>query len=340
MPADPSPATDVPEPGDPAATRPSTSPTIASAPAVVVGVATFRRPAALARLLPALVAQLEAYAGEASVLVVDNDPDAGAREEVARWAGGRVRYAHEPRPGIAAARNRALAGAGDARLLVFVDDDGLPQPGWLSRMVEAWLRWRPAAVSGPAVPRFEEGEPDPWVAGSGVFDRTVRPTGMLLGGASSANLLLDLEQLRAFGLAFDEAFGLTGGSDTMLTHAIVAAGGEIRWCDEAEVLDFHSPDRMTRAWVRRRSYRTGNDWSRVALALAPSGPRRLAERGELVARGAVRGATGLANQLRGRLAHDVARQALGACQVSTAVGVVGGALGVVSVEYGRPVTPG
>jgi glycosyltransferase involved in cell wall biosynthesis len=303
---------------------------------VVIGVATFRRPVALTRLLPELVAQLEGYAGAASVVVVDNDPDAGARTQVEAWAGSGVSYVHEPRPGIAAARNRALASAASAALLVFVDDDGLPTPGWLDRMVAAWERWHPAAVSGPAVPRFEEGEPDAWVAGSRVFDRTVRTTGTLLGGASSANLLLDLAQLRRFGLAFDEAFGLTGGSDTMLTHAIVAAGGEIRWCDEAEVLDFHSVDRMTRAWVRRRSYRTGNDWSRVALALRTAGPRRGVERLELLARGVVRGATGLANQAGGAFRHDVGRQALGACQVSTALGVVGGALGVVSVEYGRP----
>ena len=307
-------------------------------PEVVVAVATYRRPRALARLLPELVSQREAYAGAASVVVVDNDPAGGARQQVSEWSDRGVRYVHEARPGIAAARNRALTSAGDADLLLFVDDDGLPTPGWLDRMVEAWSRWRPTAVSGPAVPRFEEGEPDAWVAGSGVFDRTVRTTGTLLGGASTANLLLDLAQLRAYDLTFDEAFGLTGGSDTMLTHAIVAAGGQIRWCDEAEVLDFHSVDRMTRAWVRRRSYRTGNDWSRVALALRAAGPGRFAERLELVARGAVRGATGLANQGRGALRGDVGRRALGACQVFTALGVVGGALGVVSIEYGRTTT--
>lgn len=304
-------------------------------PEVVVAVATYGRPAALARLLPELVAQVAAYEGRGSVLVVDNDPRGGAADQLAPWAAAGVRHVHEPRPGIAAARNRALARTGEAALLLFVDDDGLPTPGWLGHLVAAWLRWHPAAVSGPAVPRFEAGEPDAWVAGSGVFARTVRTTGSLVGGASTANLLLDLTWLRAHGLAFDEAFGLTGGSDTMLTHAVVAAGGEIRWCDEAEVLDFHSPDRMTRAWVRRRSYRTGNDWSRVALALRSPGPRRLAERLELLARGAVRGATGLTNQLRGTVGRDVGRRARGACQVSTALGVVGGALGVVSVEYGR-----
>ena len=308
-------------------------------PEVVVGVATFHRPAGLARLLPELVAQLAAYEGRGSVVVVDNDPLGGAADQLAPWATSGVRHVHEPRPGIAAARNRALACAGAADLLLFVDDDGLPTPGWLDRMVGSWQRWHPAAVSGPAVPRFEEGEPDAWVAGSGVFSRTVRPTGTLVGGASTANLLLDLAWLRTHGLEFDEAFGLSGGSDTMLTHAIVAAGGQIRWCDEAEVLDFHSVDRQTRAWVRRRSYRTGNDWSRVALALRAPGPGRLAERLELVARGAVRGATGVANQLRGTVGRDVGRRARGACQVSTALGVVGGALGVVSVEYGRSSSP-
>ena len=308
----------------------------AGAPEVVVGVATYRRPAALARLLPELVDQLAAYDGAGSVVVVDNDPLGGAREQVGAWAPRGVRYVHEPQPGIAAARNRALAEAGDAAVLLFVDDDGLPTPGWLEEMVAAWRRWRPAAVAGPAVPRFEEGEPDAWLTGSGVFVRTVRPTGTRVGGASTANLLLDLAWLRGHGLAFDEAFGLTGGSDTMLTHALVAAGGEIRWCDEAEVLDFHSADRLSRAWVRRRSYRTGNDWSRVALALSAPGPRRLAERLELLARGGFRGASGLANQVRGALGRDVGRRALGSCQVATAVGVVGGALGVVSVEYGRP----
>ena len=303
-------------------------------PEVVVGVATFRRPAALARLLPELVAQLAAYEGRGSVVVVDNDPQGGAADQVAGWADQGVRYVHEPRPGIAAARNRALASAGRAALLLFVDDDGLPTPGWLDRMVAAWGRWHPAAVSGPAVPRFEQGEPDPWVAGSGVFGADLRPTGTRVGGASTANLLLDLAWLRAHGLRFDEAFGLTGGSDTMLTHALVAAGGEIRWCDEAEVLDFHSVDRMTRAWVRRRSYRTGNDWSRAALALRSPGPRPAGGTSRRVARGAVRGATGLTNQVRGALGRDVGRRARGACQVSTALGVVGGALGVVSVEYG------
>ena len=246
-----------------------------------------------------------------------------------------MRYAHEPSPGIAAARNRALDSAGNAALLLFVDDDGLPAPGWLSAMVTPGVAGDRPPSPDPPSPVSSRASPTPgwWgrACSSGPAGRAATP-----GGASTANLLLDLRWLRAHDLRFDEAFGLTGGSDTMLTHAIVAAGGEIRWCDEAPVLDFQSVDRMTHGWVRRRSYRTGNDWSRVALALAPAGPRRWVERLELVARGSLRGATGLTNLARGTLHRDVGRRALGESQVCTALGVVGGAVGIVSAEYGRP----
>ena len=86
-----------------------------------------------AEVLPALaeqaLAQDEPYA--VGVLVVDNDPAAGARDAVEsfapRSAGVSVRYVHEPQPGISAARNRALAEAA-SRLLVFIDDDERPSP--------------------------------------------------------------------------------------------------------------------------------------------------------------------------------------------------------------------
>src|SRR3954469_16278179 len=77
---------------------------MSGAKSVVVAVLTYRRTDRLAGLLPQLVQQAAAVG--AAVLVVDNDPEASARPVA---AGSPVRYVHEPRPGIAAARNRALA---------------------------------------------------------------------------------------------------------------------------------------------------------------------------------------------------------------------------------------
>ena len=264
---------------------------------MVIAAATFRRPEALQRLLPEVVRQSDEYAGESFVLIVDNDPAAGATDQVRAWSSRGVRYVHEPHPGIAAARNRALAEGAAADLLVFIDDDGLPLDGWLQHLVDTWLRYRSAGVSGPVLARFEGGEPEPWVANSGVFDRTTRATGTLVGGAGSGNLLLQLSELRDRNLIFDEEFGLSGGSDTMLTHALIKDGGQIRWCDEAEIYDYNSADRLSRRWVLKRSFRTGNDWSRVALALTRSRLERWAESAELTARGLVIVARGLIRNL-------------------------------------------
>lgn len=308
----------------------------AELPEIVVAMATFRRPDCLARILPELVRQVSAYPGVASVLVVDNDPDAGARAQVAEWADQGVRYVSELTPGIAAARNRALAEAGTAELLLFIDDDGLPLDGWVANLVARWLQWRCAGVSGPVIPTPEGGEPDAWVVSCGVLDRVKLPTGTKVRGAGTGNLLLCLPQLRELRLCFDENFGLTGGSDTMLTHDLIRRGGVIRWCDEAEVYDFLTVDRLTRPWVLRRCRRTGNDWSRVALALAPSPLRKAAERMDLTARGLLRIAQGLARQLVGLVRGRIADRARGACAVATGLGVISGAVGFVHVEYARP----
>ncbi len=162
-------------------------------PTTVVAVLTYRRTSLLPPLLAELTAQAASVEPRAEVLVVDNDPDASAADVVLGWAKRGVRYVHEPRPGISAARNRALAEAGDADALVFFDDDEHPGPDWLATITAAWREWGCAAVAGPvgaqlAVPA------EPWVLGTGVFDRPTRPTGTRVRGAGAGNLLLDVRR--------------------------------------------------------------------------------------------------------------------------------------------------
>jgi succinoglycan biosynthesis protein ExoM len=311
---------------------------VTGAPAsVVVAVLTYRRTAQLTGLLPQLVDQVRSVDATASVLVVDNDPDGGAAATV-RDAGALVRYVHEPRPGIAAARNRALDEAAAADALVFIDDDELPAPGWLPALLGAWQVWHCAAVTGPVVSRFGVA-PDAWVAASGAFDRLTRATGSQVAGAATNNLLLDLAHVRAHALRFDERLGLTGGEDTMFTHTLVRSGGEIRWVDEAEVVEPVPVDRATRGWVLRRTFRAGSSWSRARVAQARPGARRWGARAGLAVRGLLRMGQSVPALAVAAVRRDVAARSRATVRLVSHAGLLAGLTGFVYGEYARTSTP-
>lgn len=301
---------------------------------ITVATLTYRRPGDLEAALPVLVAQVEATSG-AELLVVDNDVEPSAAEVVGRWAADHpVRYVHEPRPGIAAARNRALdATPGDA-LLVFIDDDERPSAGWLDALVETHERHGATGVVGPVVSTFES-ELDPWIAAGGWFDRLRHPTGTRVRVVATNNLLLDLAAVRALGVRFDEEFGLTGGSDTVFSLEVARRGGSFVWCDEAPVTDVVPASRATRRWVVRRAFRSGNSGARAAARVA-RGPREVAvARVRHGVRGLVRVVGGAARWLVGWLTRDLARRSRGTRTLVRGAGMVSGAVGYVYAEYAR-----
>jgi succinoglycan biosynthesis protein ExoM len=301
---------------------------------VVVAVATFRRPELLARLLPSVVEQVTALGPDHRVVVVDNDPEASARPVVASWPDQLVRYVHEPRPGIAAARNRALSEAQHADAIVFIDDDETPSPDWLEALVRTWRHYGCDGVAGPTISVLEE-PVSPWVRACPTFRRPGRPTGDVREGAASGNLLLDLGTLRREGLTFSDRYGLTGGSDTMLTRTLSRRGGVIRWCQEAEVSEAVPAGRADRRWVLRRNRRVGNAWSRIHLELAASRREQLSTRASLLARGALRVVRGGLQAVWGLATRDLGRRAAGECHVAAGLGVLSGASGRVVTEYLR-----
>lgn len=310
----------------------------------VIAVLTYRRPEDFALALPRLGAQALAGGGRspdgrpATVLVVDNDPAASARPIVEQLAGtlppGLVRYVHEPKPGIAAARNRALAEAAASGLLVFIDDDEIPSARWLEQLVSLQRSTGAAAVVGAVVSEYEH-EPDPWVEAGGFFRRRRLATGSRLDVAATNNLLLDLRQIRALGLRFDERFGLSGGSDTLFTRQLVQRGGTMLWCDEAVVVDRVPAARLTRGWVLRRALRSGNSAARVGLELACTPAARLAVRGASLAAGSFRLLGGSARLSAGFLTGSPAQKARGMRTAARGLGMASGAFGYVYSEYRR-----
>lgn len=309
---------------------------------VTVAILTYLRPDELRAHLPPVLAQAEAINAtdqrfEVDVVVIDNDPEASASATVGAIGSALVRYAVEPRPGISAARNRALdeaVGSG-SRLLVFIDDDERPEPEWLIGLLKLWVcHGKPAAVSGRVVREYAS-PPDPWVKAGRSIDRMSLPTGTELNVAASNNLLLDLEQIRSLGVRFEDRYGLAGGEDTLFTRQLHAAGARMLWCDESVVVDRVPTERMTRAWILRRAFSHGNSTGLISIELAEAGRQRIVTRLGVGAGGALRIFLGTAQWLLGRVSGSLVHQARGSCMMWRGRGVLSAALGTVYQEYRR-----
>jgi succinoglycan biosynthesis protein ExoM len=303
-----------------------------------VAVPTFRRPELLDSLLGLLPERVAEVGDRAvvTVLVVDNDPDGSARDIVARHPADLFTYVHQPVPGIAAARNRALetAATTGADLVAFVDDDERPRPGWLPSLLDTWARTRPAAVMGRVISVFAE-EPDPWLIATGVFRRRARETGTTLPVAAAGNLLVDVRQVQDLGVEFDPTLGLSGGEDTLFSRQLVARGAAIVWCNESEAEDLVPAERLTRSWAMRRAFNGGNSVVQVELRMS-SGPRaRALVRTRRAVGGAGRIVAGLGRHLVGRIGGDLEHDARGLRTVHRGRGMVAGALGHVHEQYAR-----
>lgn len=301
---------------------------------LVVAVPTFRRNEQLVALIPQLLEQMRQLSAATRLLVIDNDPDGGAESAVEAFLDAGVDYRWEKAPGIAAARNSALAASGDADALVFIDDDETPVAGWLPALVRTHEAYGGSGVVGPVISSFETETPD-WVAAGGFFDRPRRATGTMLAVAATNNLLLDLDRVRSAGLTFDDRFGITGGSDTLFTRQLTSAEGPLAWCDEAVVYDQVPASRNTREWVVRRAFRSGNTWARTSVILAGTGPSRLAQRLVLMGQGLLRVVGGGAMSCVGVLSGNLARRAGGVRVMSRGAGLMAGAVDVVYSEYRR-----
>ncbi|MFT2689817.1 glycosyltransferase family 2 protein [Clavibacter zhangzhiyongii] len=337
----------VPSPA-PTAAPARSGPAAAPAASLVVAILTYRRPDDIRAVLPLVAAQAAELREAAEddpalpravrIVVVDNDPAGGAGEAVEDAAADSpvpLAYVHEPTPGISAARNRALDEARGDDLLVFLDDDERPDPGWLAALVRARAATGSAGVAGPVRSEYEV-EPDAWVRAGGFFVRRRPATGTRLEVAATNNLLLDLRAVRAAGLRFDVDLGTQGGEDTLFTRQLVASGGLLTWCAEAGVVDVVPRARTTRRWVVLRAFSSGNSWSLTSVALASGSPvARTRIRADATARGLVRALGGTARIAVGAATGSLAHRAKGTRTLARGAGMVAGAFGWSYQEYAR-----
>lgn len=323
-----------------------------------IGGATYRRPAGLERLLGSLLSQSwdRIRTPRITVIVVEND-DAGITRELCaepRWRSLDLRYAVEPSPGIAFARNRCLdmALALAADWFAFIDDDEVPAPTWLEELMLEQARSRVSVVAGRVLPAYRM-QPPGWIArgrfheyGASV-DRPVwrravasllRPgaasadleSGTALSGAATNNVLFSADLVRAGGLRFDETLAPFGyGEDSLFFLKAAAAGYRISWSREAMVHHRILQDRVSLGWLLRSAFQTG-----VCSALIAS---RLGAGTKLFAKGIAKIAgNGILLPLAPLRGRHVTALAL--MELARGTGAIAGALGL-RLRFDRRLAP-
>ncbi len=228
---------------------------LADPPAATVAICTRERPDDLTRALQA-VSALEPSPAE--ILVVDNNPATSRTQEVVT-AFSTVRYVREDRPGLDAARNRALREA-TTPVVAFTDDDAVPEPEWLGHLLQPFEDPRVLCTSGLTLPLELETPAQEWFERYSPFGRGFDP--MVFDGlcddpmavarvGAGANMALRrsvLQRVGGFDEALDAGTPTRSGGDHEMFGRILAAGYRIAY--EPRAVSWH---RHRRTWTELRS---------------------------------------------------------------------------------------
>ncbi len=248
-----------------------------------VVVCTYNRAASLADTLRALKAQQVPDSIDWEVVVVDNNSrdDTRAVVEAAAADFPRLRYLFQPLQGLSHARNMGIEAA-RGPLLLFTDDDVLPEPDWLARVVDGMRRHEADACGGYIAPIFEA-PPPRWLTErfyGFLAVRTERTDDYPIESASQAPFGANMAVKRAVfdrvGL-FDVTRGRSGkvlasGEDGELFERILAAGLHAWFIGDARVHHKVEAFRLSKRYLRRWRYQSSRN---IALSRGLAGARRV-----------------------------------------------------------------
>lgn len=228
---------------------------------VAVALCTYRRESMLLVALESVL-QMRKPRNFAYFIVVDNDSEQTALptvKRIAQTADVEVVYRTEPNKGIAYARQRVVDEAWSlgCSLLAFFDDDAVVDREWLINLLAVYTAHPCMAVTGNQKAVLPANCPE-WIRHGGYFERKKpRSEGMILNGAATNNVLLNLEFVHTHGLRFDPRFNQTGGSDTDFFWRFHRKGGRILWTNTAVVYETIPESRACLKWLLNRSFAHG-----------------------------------------------------------------------------------
>jgi glycosyltransferase involved in cell wall biosynthesis len=238
---------------------------------LTVAIPTHNRAATLRETLLSIAALDLGSEIDADCVVVDNhstDDTPAVVDAIARQVALPIRRVFEPRLGSSFARNRGVDEArGD--FVFFIDDDAIADRDWARELLAAIAQRNLDVACGAVLPRWPY-PPPRWLgprlyvklavhveAALAASDRAMER----LDNYFSANVGFRRDAFERFG-RFREDLGVQGGNpmsgeDTELFARIIARGGAVGFAPRARVHHVIGPERMTRAYLRRKSFAFG-----------------------------------------------------------------------------------
>lgn len=232
---------------------------------VSVLIPTFRRPDSFVRAVRSVFAQLDVGAFE--VIAIDNSPEGSALTvfaQIEAEAPVPFRWAHEPKPGVAQARNAALKLA-RGKLVAWLDDDEEASPRWLASLIATRNSTGAQSVFGPVAARaghetenaefFEQ-----LYSRSG--PRQSGPCGHAYGIGNSLQPRSMFDEPHPFDARADQR----GGEDDRLFSSWADAGAQFAWAADARVIEHLGSERTHLAHGLKRAFAYGQGPSETAWA--------------------------------------------------------------------------
>jgi GT2 family glycosyltransferase len=239
-------------------------------PDVTVVLCTYNRAEILRNALRSVTLQETSNRFIYDILVIDNastDSTRAVVTEVAANSPVAVSYVEEQIEGIVPARNRGVREARGV-WLAFFDDDQLAEPDWLRELLSAASLTKSTLVGGSTLLQLPASQP----MELGPISRNVLGEHLYTGTAricrdkripSSGNMLVAREVFDSIGL-FDTSL-VAGGSDTDFVRRARGAGISVSIAPAAIVHHIIPGSRVTPAYLRWTSTRTGYQFAVLDL---------------------------------------------------------------------------